>query len=154
MSSLVAHKCKCAAADVALAVPGKQSQQSCSMRQNWYREREPDCDEHPVNVEVNRCLDELPEYRDLRRKVLDPGGLLTRQLEDDQRELWLDLEAAMNDRWAIATEEYFNAGFEQGMSQRIVDDVLTSAGIDARLAPASAVRALAAALADLAARIG
>lgn len=117
---------------------------------DWYRDFEPPPEEHPVDLEVQARLRDDPEYDGLRAQVLELGGMLTHLLEGEALDLWLRVEAAMNDRWSMAAGAYYNAGVNAGLAKRVVDDVLADAGVDARLHPAPAMRALAAALARIA----
>jgi len=120
-------------------------------RRNWYRELEPPSEEHPVDLEIQDRLRDDPEHQELRAQVLELGGMLSHLLEGEMLQLWLRVESAINDRWGFATEEYYNAGVDAGLAMRVVDDVLGDERIeDPRIAPAAAMRALAAALARIA----
>lgn len=123
-------------------------------RHNWYRDLDPACDEHPVDLEANQRLKEDADYQELRAQVLELGGMLGHLLDGEALQLWLRVEAAINDRWSQLAEEYYNLGVEAGQAARAVNDVLADAGVDAHVALAAAVRALALALARMAERIG
>jgi len=121
---------------------------------DWYREHEGPEEEHAVDVEVQARLDDDPEYQELRPQVLELGGMLSHLLDGESLDLWLCVEAAINDRWAMFAEEAYNVGFDAGLAMRVVDEVLAQARVDARMQPAAAMRALAAALARIAERLG
>lgn len=124
-------------------------------RRTWYRELEPESEEHPVDIEIQRRLADDDEYHRLRAEVLELGGMLSQLLDGEMLQLWLRVEAAINDRWAVFSEEAYNAGVDAGLAKRVVDDVLADAGaVDPRLQPAAAMRALAAALAKIAELLG
>lgn len=120
----------------------------------WYRDFEPPPEEHPVDHEVQQRLRDDPEYQYLRAQVLEIGGMLRDHLDGRALDLWLQVETAINDRWSIAAEAYYNAGVDAGLAMRVVDEVLAQAHVDAPMQPAAAMRALAAALARIAERLG
>lgn len=80
--------------------------------------------------------------------------MLSHLLEGETLQLWLRVEAAINDRWATFAEEAYNVGVEAGLAMRVVDEILAQARVDARMQPAAAMRALAAALARIAEQLG
>ena len=121
---------------------------------NWYEKLAPLSDAHPVDQEAERRLRGMSEYRELRARVFELGGMLTHRLVGDTKKAWLQLEAAINDRWARFAEMCFNLGVEHGQAQRVVDDILGDAGVaEARISPLVAIRALAAAMARIADRL-
>ena len=122
-------------------------------RRDWYREFEPPPEEHPVDLEIQARLKNDDDYQELRAQVLELGGMLSHLLDGQTLQLWLRVEAAINDRWAAFAEEAYNVGVEAGLAKRVVDDVLADAGADARLAPTAAMRALSAALARISGRL-
>jgi len=122
-------------------------------RHDWYRDFESPSEEHPVDLEIQNRLKECTEYRELRSQVLELGGMLGHLLDGESLNLWLRVEAAINDRWAYYSEESYNAGVDAGLAKRVVNDVLADAGIDSKLSPVAAVRALSAALARIARRM-
>lgn len=122
-------------------------------RRDWYGEFEPPPEEHPVDLQIQVRLEDDADYQELRVQVLELGGMLSHLLDGETLQLWLRVEAAINDRWAAFAEAAYNVGVDAGLANRVVDDVLADAGADARLAPAAAVRALSAALARIAERL-
>lgn len=123
-------------------------------RRDWYRDFEPPSEEQPVDLEVQARLRDDPEYQELRAQVLELGGMLGHLLDGEALDLWLRVEAAINDRWAMFAEESYNVGVDAGLAMRVVDDMLAQAGADPAMQPATAMRALAAALARVAERLG
>jgi len=123
-------------------------------RRDWYRDFEPPPEEHPVDLEIQARLEDNDDYHQLRAQVLELGGMLSHLLEGETLQLWLRVEAAINDRWAAFAEEAYNVGVDAGLAKRVVDDVLAQARVSPRMQPAAAMRALAAALARLAERLG
>ena len=124
-------------------------------RRDWYREHEGPAEEHAVDVEVQARLRDNSEYQQLRAQVLELGGMLSHLLDGESLDLWLRVETALNDRWAMFADEAYNVGVDAGLAKRVVDDVLGDARIsEPRLAPPAAMRALAAALARIAERLG
>lgn len=122
-------------------------------RRDWYRDLQPASDEHPVDVEIQTRLKGDPDYQELHAQVLELGGMLGQLLDGEMLLLWLRIEAAINDRWAAFAEEAYNVGVDAGLATCVVDDVLADAGVDARLKPAAAIRALAVALARVSERL-
>lgn len=123
-------------------------------RRDWYRGFEAPPEEHPVDLEVQERLRDDPEYQELRAQVLELGGMLGHLLDGEALDLWLRVEAAMNDRWSIAAEAYYNVGVDAGLAMRIVNEVIGHAHVDPQMQPAAAMRALASALARIAERLG
>lgn len=123
-------------------------------RRDWYREFEEPSEEHPIDLEIQARLDEDMEYQELRAQVLELGGMLSHLLEGETLQLWLRVEATINDRWAVCAEEAYNVGVNAGLAKRVVDDVLADADADPRIRPTAAMRALAKALARIAERLG
>lgn len=123
-------------------------------RRDWYRDFEPPPEEHPVDLDIQARLDDDAEYQELRAQVLELGGMLSHLLDGETLQLWLRVESAINDRWSVFAEEAYNVGVDAGLAMRVVDEVLEQAGVDAPRQPAAAMRALAAALAKIAARPG
>ena len=83
-------------------------------RRDWYREQDDQAEEHPVDVEVVARLEDDVEYQELRAQVLELGGMLRHHLHGEALDLWLRVEAAINDRWAIFSEEAYNGGRRRG----------------------------------------
>jgi len=123
-------------------------------RRDWYREHEGPAEEHAVDVEVAARLDDDAEYQELRTQVLELGGMLRHHLEGEALDLWLRVETALNDRWAMFADEAYNVGVDAGLAMRVVDEVLDRARADPSMQPAAAMRALAAALARIADQLG
>jgi hypothetical protein len=103
---------------------------------------------------VRARLAENPEYQELRAQVRELRGMLGHLLDGEAFDLWLRVETAINDRWAMLADESCNAGVDAGLAMRVVDDVLAQARVDAHMQPAAAMRALATALARIAERLG
>jgi hypothetical protein len=122
-------------------------------RRDWYRDHEGPAEEHAVDIEVQTRLKDDPEYQELRAQVLELGGMLGHLLDGEALDLWLRVETAINDRWAMFAEDAYNVGVDAGLAMRVVDEVLAQARVDAPMQPAAAVRALAAALARIAERL-
>ena len=99
-------------------------------------------------------LAENPEYQELRAQVRELGGMLGHLLDGEALDLWLRVETALNDRWAMFADESYNVGVDAGLAMRLVDDVLADAVVDAHMQPAAAMRTLVAALARIAERLG
>ena len=114
-------------------------------RRDWYSELEA-CDEHPVCSEVERRLSDCAEYREVCERVQNVGQRLSAQLRGTPAKLWLDVEAALNDRFAIMLNEYYNVGVDDGLGRGLLDDLLAGP----RPPIAAILRALAAALDRLA----
>jgi hypothetical protein len=123
-------------------------------RRDWYREHEGPAEEHAVDVAVQARLENDPEYQELRAQVLELGGMLSHLLDGEALDLWLRVETALNDRWAMFADEAYNVGVDAGLAMRVVDEVLAQARVDARMQPAASMRALAAALARIAEQLG
>jgi hypothetical protein len=104
---------------------------------NWFYE----LDGNAVSEETHRCL--LTEHAELRHRIVEGGRMLTER-DAELCAFWLDLEADINDWWSRLAEMHFNAGVERGLS--MLDEVLANRGVNPKLAPAAAVRALASAL--------
>lgn len=123
-------------------------------RRDWYHEIELPSEEHPVDLEVQDRLKYRAEYQDLRAQTLEIGGILRHHLEGEALDLWLRVEAAINDRSALFAEEAYNVGVDAGIAMRLADDILADATTNARDNSPTVVRALAAALARIAQRLG
>jgi len=123
-------------------------------RRDWYAEHEGPAEEHAVDVDVAARLKDDAEYHELRAQVLELGGMLSHLLDGEALDLWLRVETALNDRWAMFADEAYNVGVDAGLAMRVVDEVLDRARVDARMQPAAAMRALAGALARIAERLG
>ena len=124
-------------------------------RRDWYREHEGEAEEHAVDIQVQARLEQDPEYQELRAQVLELGGMLRHHIDGEALDIWLQVETAINDRWAMFADEAYNVGVDAGLAKRVVDDVLGDARIsEPRMEPPAAMRALAAALARVAERLG
>jgi len=123
-------------------------------RRDWYSEHEGPAEEHAVDVEAAARLEHHPEYQELCAQVRELGGMLSHLLDGEALELWLRVETALNDRWAMFADESYNVGVDAGLAMRVVDEVLGEARVDPQMQPAAAMRALAAALARIAERLG
>lgn len=72
--------------------------------------------EHPVDLEVHRRLPQEEARAKIRRlsdRLMEALG--------DERELWLELEALLNDYRCNREEVYFDVGYERGCARGVID---------------------------------
>lgn len=118
-------------------------------RRSWF-DKIDDRGEHPVTAEAHRRLARSDECIDAHGRMLALADRLAAVLDDDQREVWLDLDAAINHRADLVAIEYFNVCVDKALG------VLprSGAGLDGTThPPALALRSVAAELLRVAERI-
>ena len=91
-------------------------------RRDWYSERRGLVDEHPVNKLATDRLHAEEKHRNDWQRILDLNGRLTDEQGGDLGDLWLELEALLNDRSLLLASEFYNIGVEHGLEMRAAGD--------------------------------
>lgn len=87
---------------------------------DWFAERDRGEDEHPIDEEVRQRLGaSLVEMDarilDLKKRVTDSIGT---------NDVWLELEALLNDRASLREAAYYNAGVDHGRTHGALEELL------------------------------
>lgn len=86
-----------------------------------YHDRGPQPEGHPIDLAVEQRLRRCERYQDLRERIRHLSGELRDALSPDQRNLWLQLDEAINARAMISDAVYFNVGVDQGIALQTLD---------------------------------
>lgn len=87
---------------------------------DWFAERDRGEGEHPIDEEVRGRLG--PSLLEIDARILDLKKRLTDSI--GANDVWLELEALLNDRTSLREAAYYNLGVDEGRAHRAVEELL------------------------------